>query len=92
MIAIKNLMYTYPGGDTPAVHNLTFSIAPGEGFGFLGPSGAGKSTTQKILTRLLDGYEGSITVLGKPLQEWDQKYYNYIGVGFELPNHYLKLR
>jgi fluoroquinolone transport system ATP-binding protein len=60
-------------------------------FGFLGPSGAGKSTTQNILVRLLDGYAGTVEVLGRDLRTWNSGYYRHVGVAFESPNHYLKL-
>ncbi|HLM00519.1 MAG TPA: ABC transporter ATP-binding protein [Pyrinomonadaceae bacterium] len=70
---------------------MSFEIAPGEIFGFLGPSGAGKSTTQKILYKILRGYSGEISVKNKPLKDWRDEYFEKIGVGFELPNHYLKL-
>jgi fluoroquinolone transport system ATP-binding protein len=73
------------------VHGLTFAVVQGEIFGFLGPSGAGKSTTQNVLIRLLEGYEGTVTVLGRDLRAWDRRYYRRIGVSFESPNHYLKL-
>jgi fluoroquinolone transport system ATP-binding protein len=91
MITVENLQYTYTGTAVPAVKNLTFTIKPGEIFGFLGPSGAGKSTTQKILIRLLTGYAGKATVFGKDLDKWGSDYYERIGVSFELPNHFLKL-
>ena len=73
------------------MRRISFGLQPGEIFGFLGPSGAGKSTTQKILIKLLEGYQGSISILGKPLENWGSSYYNHIGVGFELPNHFSKL-
>ena len=57
----------------------------------MGPSGAGKSTTQKILYKILTGYKGEILIDGKPLESLGKAYYSKIGVGFELPNHYLKL-
>jgi fluoroquinolone transport system ATP-binding protein len=66
-------------------------VNDGEIFGFLGPSGAGKSTTQKILIGLLDNYTGEISVSGKALEKWNHSLYDFIGVCFELPNHYLKL-
>ncbi len=91
MINVQNLSFTYPGGKSQAVKGLNFDIRPGEIFGFLGPSGAGKSTTQKILIGLLKGYAGQVTVMGRELHTWGQDYYEQIGVGFELPNHYLKL-
>lgn len=91
MIRVNNLFYTYPKTLTSTVNNLNFSIEEGEIFGFLGPSGAGKSTTQKILIKLLQGFKGEVMILNKKLQHWTSDYYEYIGVGFELPNHYLKL-
>ncbi|MCB0567754.1 MAG: ABC transporter ATP-binding protein [Phaeodactylibacter sp.] len=91
MISVSNLAYTYPKSVAPAVDNISFEIPQGEIFGFLGPSGAGKSTTQKILIRLLRGYQGDIQLMGKHLEEWDKSFYNHIGVGFELPNHFGKL-
>lgn len=73
------------------MRQVSFHVEPGEIFGFLGPSGAGKSTTQNVLIRLLDGYQGSVAVLGRDLRAWDRGYYHRIGVAFEAPNHYLRL-
>src|SRR4051812_40405983 len=91
MIEVEDLNFTYSGSHAPALKGLNFSVGRGEIFGFLGPSGAGKSTTQKILIKLLHGYEGRAAVLGRDLAGWGQDYYEQIGVSFELPNHYLKL-
>ncbi len=91
MISVNNLSYTYAGSVNPAIKNISFHIEKGEIFGFLGPSGSGKSTTQKILYKLLNDYEGSATIDGKEVKSWDKSLYEKIGVGFELPNHYLKL-
>jgi fluoroquinolone transport system ATP-binding protein len=91
MIEVKNLEFSYPKQQENTLKGINFSIEKGEIFGFLGPSGAGKSTTQKILIKLLSGYEGEIQILGKNLLAWNTNYYNNVGVGFELPNHYAKL-
>lgn len=91
MIKVSNFNFAYPGVAQNTIHDLNFEIEQGEIFGFLGPSGAGKSTTQKILIKLLQNYEGQAEVMGKDLAQWGSEYYNHIGVGFELPNHYLKL-
>ncbi|MEZ5427967.1 MAG: ABC transporter ATP-binding protein [Pyrinomonadaceae bacterium] len=91
MIKVKNLSYTYPRSESRVLHQLNFEINRGEIFGFLGPSGAGKSTTQKILYKILRGFEGEVTVGDRSLSDWGREYFERIGVGFELPNHYLKL-
>lgn len=91
MITVEHLSFTYAGVDAPAIRDLHFEVQEGEIFGFLGPSGAGKSTTQKILIRLLRGFSGAVQVLGRDLRAWNSDYYEYVGVCFELPNHYGKL-
>ncbi|MGM0421360.1 MAG: ATP-binding cassette domain-containing protein, partial [Bacillota bacterium] len=60
MIEVKDLSYSYPGSPKPAIKALNFNINRSEIFGFLGPSGAGKSTTQKIITGILQDYQGSV--------------------------------
>jgi len=91
MIQVENLEFQYPGNERPTLKGLNFEIDKGEVFGFLGPSGAGKSTTQKVLYKILNGYRGSVWIDGRDLSGWDNTYFGKIGVGFELPNHYLKL-
>ena len=91
MIRVDALRYTYPGAHDETLHGLTFEVPAGEIFGFLGPSGAGKSTTQRILTGLLSGFGGSVSVFGRPLHEQGRGYYERIGVSFELANVYGKL-
>lgn len=91
MIKVENLSYAYPKSKETVLKNLSFEINEGEIFGFLGPSGAGKSTTQKVLYKILHDYTGEISVKNKSLKNWGNEYFEKIGVGFELPNHYLKL-
>ena len=76
MISVEGLTFAY-GSAPPAVHDLSFAIPAGEIFGFLGPSGAGKSTTQKILMRLLKGYQGRVSVMDRPLEEWREDYFEH---------------
>lgn len=91
MIHVENLVFQYPQNDSPTLKGLNFQIEKGEVFGFLGPSGAGKSTAQKVLYKIYQEYQGLVKIEGKDLAEWDSSYFEKIGVGFELPNHYLKL-
>ena len=91
MITVSDLTYTYKKADEPTLKKLNFSIQKGEIFGFLGPSGSGKSTTQKVLYKILSDFEGEILIDGQSLPQLGSEYFQRIGVGFELPNHYLKL-
>ena len=64
MIELRNLSKRY--GDTVAVDNLSFTIAPGRVTGFLGPNGAGKSTTMRMILGLDAPSSGEVTVNGRP--------------------------
>ena len=92
MIEVKNLFYSYTKDDVYAVNDIGFEINKGEIFGFLGPSGAGKSTTQAVLAGLLELQKGEISIDGKTRTGYpDKKFFNRIGMGFEIPNVYKKL-
>ena len=91
MIKTENIEFTYRGSNRPAVDDVSFEVEKGEIFGFLGPSGAGKTTTVSILIKLLSGYGGTASVMGRNLVDTDQSYFENIGVCFELPSHYLRL-
>jgi ABC-2 type transport system ATP-binding protein len=51
-------------GDFVAVDRLSFSVRPGEVFGFLGPNGAGKTTAIRMLIGVLPPSEGTARVAG----------------------------
>jgi fluoroquinolone transport system ATP-binding protein len=91
IVAVEGLHCAYPGADAPVLHGLDFAIGEGEVFGFLGPNGSGKSTTQKILTRVLHGWRGSVRVFDDDLARQGVAYHNRIGVCFEFPNLYERL-
>jgi len=50
----RNLSFTYPGSNTPALDRVNFTIYPGETVAIVGPIGSGKSTLANALPRLLD--------------------------------------
>ncbi len=64
MIEARGLTKRY--GDTLAVDDLSFSVAPGKITGFLGPNGAGKTTTMRLILGLDRPTSGSVTIGGKP--------------------------
>ena len=61
-VSVQNLTKTF--GKFHAVNNISFTVKPGEIFGFLGPNGAGKSTTIKMLCGIHAPTSGSGTVAG----------------------------
>jgi ABC-2 type transport system ATP-binding protein len=61
-VEVENLVKRF--GDFAAVDDVSFSVEPGELFGFLGPNGAGKTTTISILCTLLTPSDGTARVAG----------------------------
>jgi ABC-2 type transport system ATP-binding protein len=62
VIHLEHLTKSY--GKQRGVVDLTFSVSPGEVFGYLGPNGAGKTTTIRTLLDLIRPTSGSASVLG----------------------------
>ena len=50
MIELRRLFRFF--GSTRAVNDVSFTVSPGQVFGFIGPNGAGKTTTMRILSTL----------------------------------------
>ena len=62
MIEVEALAKRY--GSFPAVHNLSFSVGPGQVLGLVGPNGAGKTTTLRCLAGIIPPTEGVIRIAG----------------------------
>ncbi|HEX6330377.1 MAG TPA: ABC transporter ATP-binding protein [Actinomycetota bacterium] len=62
VIGVERLTKRY--GRARGVEDLTFSVAPGEVFGYLGPNGAGKTTTIRTLLDFIRPTSGRASVLG----------------------------
>jgi ABC-2 type transport system ATP-binding protein len=62
VLEIRNLVKRFDA--VLAVDDLSFSVAPGEIFGFLGGNGAGKTTTLRMVLDIIRPTSGMIRVLG----------------------------
>ena len=62
VIDVRDATKSYPG--RRGVFDLTFSVKPGEIFGYLGPNGAGKTTTIRMMLGLVRPSGGSVRVFG----------------------------
>ncbi|MCU0723796.1 MAG: ABC transporter ATP-binding protein [Planctomycetes bacterium] len=76
-VEVRDLVKRF--GDFVAVDRVSFSVAPGEIFGFLGPNGAGKSTTIRILCGVLLPTSGSGSVAGFDLLAQREEIKRHIG-------------
>ena len=62
-----SIEYDHRGKKNRVVHDVSFSVAPGEILGLVGESGSGKSTIAKAVLGLLPVAQGSLRIQGEDL-------------------------
>jgi ABC-2 type transport system ATP-binding protein len=65
-------------GDKVAIDGITFSVAPGEMFGFVGPNGAGKTTTMRIVLGVLSQDRGEVRWKGERVDAATRRRFGYM--------------
>ncbi|MBT2214734.1 ABC transporter ATP-binding protein [Virgibacillus dakarensis] len=75
-------------GNKQIIKDLSFSINPGEVFGFIGPNGAGKTTTIRMMVGLMNITSGDIRILGKSIKSDYKQAAQEIGAIVENPEMY----
>lgn len=63
-IELRDLAFTYPDGDAPALEDIRATIEPGRTLGIFGRTGSGKSTLVDLLTRVHTPPTGTVIVDG----------------------------
>ena len=86
MIAINNLSLRY--GKRVLFEDVNVKFTEGNCYGIIGANGAGKSTTVKILTGIIQDYQGTVLVNGKNLREQIMEVKAMIGYIPELADLY----
>jgi ATP-binding cassette subfamily B protein/ATP-binding cassette subfamily C protein len=59
-ITVEDLSFTYPGGDRPALRDVSLSLSAGQIVALVGENGSGKSTLAKLLAHLYTPDSGCI--------------------------------
>lgn len=86
IIKISHLRKSY--GEKQVLNDISIDISSGQIIGYIGPNGAGKSTTVKILTGIIQDYEGTVTIDGIDLHENPLEVKKIIGYVPELAELY----
>ena len=86
LIEVNHLVKQY--GTFRAVNDLSFTVEPGQIYGFLGPNGAGKSTTMNIMTGYLSATSGTVRIAGHEMLLEPEEAKRHIGYLPEIPPVY----
>jgi ATP-binding cassette subfamily B protein len=69
-LVCQNLHFTYPSRKQPVLRGIDFELHPGEIVALVGVNGAGKTTLAKLICRLYDPEEGTVSWEGKDLKQF----------------------
>lgn len=69
-IQVRDVTFTYPTKDSPALRNVSFDLPAGKTLALVGRSGSGKSTIANLFTRFYDVDSGNILLDGQEIQEY----------------------
>lgn len=86
LVAVHHLHKKF--GEFNAVNDLSFTVYPGDIYGFLGQNGAGKSTTIRMLLTLITPTSGDIEMFGYKLPGHRNEILRQVGAIIERPDLY----
>lgn len=72
-VVFKDVEFSYPDAEKPAVSEVSFAAEPGEVSAIIGSTGCGKSTVLNLIPRFFDVTKGAITLDGVDIRDITQK-------------------
>ncbi|HEY1091195.1 MAG TPA: ABC transporter ATP-binding protein [Burkholderiaceae bacterium] len=82
-LEVENLQVRF--GAFTALHELSFTLAPGESFGLVGESGSGKSTVLRAICGLVQKSGGSVQLTGASEQPGSKAFLRRVQMVFQDP-------
>lgn len=71
-VEFDHVNFRYPGGDTDALEDITFTAEPGQTTAIIGATGCGKSTLLNLIPRFFDVTEGHVRIDGIDVRDLPQ--------------------
>ena len=68
-VSFRDVTFTFPNAEAPALEHISFDSSPGEVTAVIGSTGSGKSTLINLIPRFYDVQEGEILVDGVNVKE-----------------------
>jgi len=69
-VEFRNVTFTYPGREIPALRDVNLMIPAGKTVALVGRSGSGKSTIASLITRFYDAQQGEILIDGHRVHDY----------------------
>ncbi len=69
-LQVKGLSFSYSGSKREVLHDISFSVKPGQTLGIIGVMGSGKSTLADLLLRMYDPPEGTVFIDGVDILQY----------------------
>lgn len=63
-IELKDVSFTYPGSERPALRQVSLYVPAGRTVAIIGPTGSGKTTLVNLVARLMDPQSGAVVIDG----------------------------
>jgi ATP-binding cassette subfamily B multidrug efflux pump len=73
-VEFRDVTFSYPGAEEPALAHISFKAAPGQVTAIIGGTGSGKSTLVSLIPRFYDIDSGSVLVDGVDVRQMAQEY------------------
>jgi ATP-binding cassette subfamily B protein len=70
-LEFRNLTFTYPGAETPALRGVSFRVPAGRTVALVGRTGSGKSTLLALIPRVFDPPPGTVLLDGVDVRLYD---------------------
>ena len=87
-VEAENLSAVPPGGETPVLRGVNFTLEPGTLTGLIGPSGSGKSSLASVMMGVWQPAEGALRLDGAEIDGWPDhlrlKHFGYLPQTVEL--------
>ncbi|AWE42832.1 MULTISPECIES: ABC transporter ATP-binding protein [unclassified Actinobaculum] len=71
-IEFRHVDFRYPDADDAALHDINFTVQPGQTVAIIGATGSGKSSIVNLILRFYDVSGGNVLVDGVDVREWKQ--------------------
>ncbi|HBQ85269.1 MAG TPA: multidrug ABC transporter ATP-binding protein, partial [Syntrophomonas sp.] len=72
LLEFRDVTFSFPGAEQPALSNISFTARPGETTAIIGGTGSGKTALVSLIPRFYDVDRGSVLVDGMDVREMPQ--------------------